>query len=454
MKKIFIYSALGMLMFSCDKETLNLDPISEIGTNEFYSSSDEVEAATIAIYDGLQSIPLREFALTEMRSDNTKTKTSEGDWAQFESYTVRSTNQQVGLYWKVNYNVIFRSNKVLEHLSVVGSDALRSQLEGEAKFNRALAHFNLVRAYGDIPIVDRVVGIADTDYFDRDPKSNVLVFIVQDLEDAVALLPAKGSVEFGRATKGAAQGLLAKVYLNVGNYSGAEALLSSLINDPSYALETNYSDVFYSEGNNEILFAIPYLNDDIIESQDFSFEMTNGGVVSGLNYLTDDFIANMDPLDTARTAVLQNPSNPAEVGKFLTTSANARLCGNDWIVLRLADVYLMHVEAIMAGVETTQNMEAITSFNTIRSRVGLSEVPTDGSGEISLAMLLKERRYELAFENHRFYDLVRTGQAQTVLTDFATGEGYIFNSTDLILPIPLAEINVSEGLLTQNPGYN
>lgn len=454
MKKILILLVLGITAFSCSKKKLDLEPISEIGENEFYNNAEEIELATIAIYDGLQNIPLREFALTEMRSDNSRTKSSEGDWAQFESFTVRSTNQQVGVYWTVNYNVIFRANRVLENLSVVPAGLLRNQYEGEARFSRALAHFNLVRAYGDVPIMDRTIGIDESEYFSRDPVESVFSFIIQDLEAASGLLPSKGSMEFGRATSGAAQALLAKVYLNTGNYGGAESLLGSLIASSSYSLELIYEDIFYNEGNDEIIFAIPYVNDDINESQDFSFEMTAGGVRSGLNYLTDDFKANLDPLDTARIDVLRNPLVQDEVAKYLTSSLNARLCGNDWIVLRLADVYLMHVEAIMAGSLATQNLEAINSFNAIRERVGLSAVPTDGTGEITLEMLLDERRYELAFENHRFYDLVRTGQAQTVLSDFAASEGYIFNSTDLILPIPQGEINVSGGLLVQNPGYN
>ena len=441
-------------IFSCKKDALDLAPISEIGSNGFYNNSDELEQATIAIYDGLQALPQREFATTEMRSDNTRTKSSEGDWAQFESYTIAATNQQVGNYWSVNYNVIFRSNRVLANLDVVADANFRNQLEGEAKFNRALAHFNLVNSYGDVPLIDKEIGINETDYLTRKPVSQVLDFIANDLEDAASFLPSKAAMSWGRATQGAARGLLAKVYLTQKNYAGAKSMLESILADPNYALEPNYQDVFYKEGNDEILFAIPFVNDDINESQDFSFEMTAGGVRSGLNYLTDDFIAKMDPLDTARNAVLQNPLVPVEVGKFLTSSLNARLCGNDWIVLRLADVYLMHVEAILAGFETTQNLDAIASYNTIRARVGLSELPLDGTGEISLEMLLDERRYELAFENHRFYDLVRTGQAISVLTEFADSEGYIFNSTDLLLPIPQREINVSGGYLTQNPGYN
>jgi starch-binding outer membrane protein, SusD/RagB family len=454
MKNLLVVLGFTSLFFGCKKEVLDLDPISEIGSNEFYSTPEEVELATIAIYDGLQNVPLREFAITEMRSDNTRTKASEGDWAQFESFSITPTNQQVAIYWTVNYNVIFRANRVIENLDVVPSGSFRDQLEGEAKFSRALAHFNLVRAYGDIPIIDKVIGITESEFFERDPVDLVLDFITADLQDAAELLPPKGALEFGRATSGAAKGLLAKVFLNRANYSQAEMLLSSILSSGEYSLEDDYRDVFYNEGNDEILFAIPYLNDDINESQDFSFEMTAGGVRSGLNYLTNDFLARMNPQDSVRNGVLQNPVNFLEVGKYLSSSANARLCGNDWIVLRLADIYLLYVEAKMAGQLKTQNLDAIAAFNAVRQRVRLSTLATDGSAEITLDMLLNERRFELAFENHRLHDLIRTGQALSVLGNFAATEGYNFTSTDLLLPIPQREMNVSGGRLVQNPGYN
>ena len=453
MKKTIILLSGILALSSCAKDPLDLSPVSEIGANGFYTNDAELGLATVAIYDGLQQVPLREFALTEMLSDNSRTKSSEGDWAQFESFTVVATNQQVGAYWAANYNVVFRANTVLEHLDVMVNETLKTQYEGEALFARALAHFNLVNGYGDVPILDKVIGPEETDYFSRDNVSDVLDFIIADLENAIVKLPSKGSMTFGRATKGAAEALLAKVYLTNGDYSQAETLCASIISGGEYGLESSYSDVFYSEGNDEVIFAITYLDDDLFESQDFSFEMTNGGVVSGLNYLTDDFIANIDANDTARIAVLQNPLNTDEVGKFLTASLNARMCGNDWIVLRLSDVYLMHVEAKMKDQPATQNLDAISSFNMVRNRVGLPEVAVDGTGEITLDDLLAERRMELAFENHRLNDLVRMGKAQTVLGAFATAEGYNFSATDLLLPIPQNEINISGGALTQNAGY-
>ena len=452
-KNKFIILSLTVIagfFFSCEDQ-LDLAPLSQIGENGFYSNADEVEGGVIAIYDGLQQVPLREFALTEMRSDNTETRTSEGDWAQFENLAVQPTNAAVGDYWEANYNVIFRANQVLRFLDIVEDQNARNQFEGEIKFARAMAHFNLVRAFGDVPLVDQVVLTTDEDYFDRDDVNAVLTFIETDLTAAVELLPTRANIAEGRATRGAAQALLAKVKLTIGDYVGAEAILNTLISDTDYALMDEYSDIFYNEMNDEIIFAIPYLDDNATESQDFSFEMTLGGRTSGINFITDDFLAAVDPADTERTTALYDPLVNKAVGKFLTSSSDVRLCGNDWIVLRLADVYLMHAEAIMAGAESTTSPQALTSYNTIRERVGLSTL-ADGE-TLTRDMLLNERRVELAFENHRFYDLIRFGVANDVLGDFATAQGFSFAPTDLLLPLPQGEINVSKGLLTQNPGY-
>jgi len=454
MKSIYsLVLILSFTVFSACDDQLNLEPISAIGENGFYTTTDEVEAGVIAIYDGLQSVFLREFALTEMRSDNTETKTSEGDWAQFESYTVKPTNLALSEYWTYNYNVIFRANKVLQSLEAVSSESLQAQFSGEARFLRALANFNLVRAYGGVPIVDKVIIQSDKDYFVRASVNEVYSFIVSDLEEAISQLPERSAVVEGRATKGAAQSLLAKVQLTLGDYTSAESLLESVMSSGNYALEEQYSDVFYNERNSEIIFAVQYLNDNFNESQDFTFEMTAGGQASGLNYITGDFAGVVTPEDTARSSVLFRQDNKNEVGKFITTSNDARLAGNDWIVLRYADVLLMHAEAIMAGAESTNSLDAISSYNKVRERAGLSLLLTDGSATLSQQMLLDERRVELAFENHRLYDLIRFGVAEEVLGDFASRNGYAFSGTDLLLPIPQREYDTSDGLLEQNPGY-
>jgi hypothetical protein len=451
MKNIkYISGLLLVLVFicSCSKEDLTLNPISAIGDVNFYSNDAEILGAVIAIYDGLQNVPLREFALTEMRSDNAKTKQSEGDWKQLETFDVLPTNSVIGTYWKANYNVIFRANTVLKHIDVVQDPDKKAQYIGEAKFARALAHFNLVRAFGGVPIIDKVISITETTYFSKKTAAEVMAFVEADLAAAVINLPVKSATSFGRASKGAAQGLLAKVYLTEHNYAQALPLLLALTTDSQYALQANYKDVFYTEKNNEILFAIPYTSDSSTESQDFSFEMSASGAIA-LNYVTTNFASFMDPSDVKRKAVNINPSNALLNGKYISSATNARLCGNDWIVLRLADVYLMYAEAIMGSATVTTNSAAIQYYNNVRLRAGMSVIASGGT--LTKMMLLNERRVELAFENQRLYDLIRFGEAQTVLSAYSS----TFNGVnDLLLPIPQSEINVSGGLLLQNAGYN
>ena len=448
LKNIIIVLALFTAVTGCEKK-LDLAPISAIGDNGFYTNGTEVEGGVIAIYDGLQAVPLREFALTEMRSDNSQSKNREGDWAQFESFTVAPTNLAVGQYWYANYNVVFRANVVLQNLDSVETQADRDQFEGEALFARALAHFNLVRAFGDVPIIDKVVIQSDEDYFSRDAVASVLAAIDADLTAAAGLLPPTN--EYGRATSTAASALLGKVKLTAGDHAGAKAVLEPLLTGTS-KLIGSYSDVFYSEGNDEVIFAIAYLDDDANESQDFSYEMTALGAVSGLNYITTDFMSNLSADDTIRTPVLVNQLNTRECGKYITASADNRRCGNDWIVLRHADVLLMYAESIIAGAVSTADADAINAYNEVRARAGQSQLAL-GTDDLTLQALSDERRVELAFENHRFYDLMRFGYAETVIGDFATSTGQVFTPTDLLLPIPQAEINVSAGKLTQNPGY-
>ena len=216
MKKSILFISGIIALSSCATDPLDRAPISEIGANGFYTNDAEVELATIAIYDGLQAVPKIEFALSEMRSDNAKTKTSEGEWAEFESYTIQATNQQVQLYWAANYNVIFRANTVLENLDVVVDETLRAKLKGEALFCSALSHLKLANSYGDVQMLDAVVGPQDSTFFDRDPVTDFLAMVVEDLEESASLLPSKSNIVFGRATKGAAESILAKAYLRQG----------------------------------------------------------------------------------------------------------------------------------------------------------------------------------------------------------------------------------------------
>lgn len=439
-----LFIALGL--HSCGKDDLDLIPISAISEEEYFNNDSDVLGAVISIYDGMQAVPLKEFTLTEMRSDNAKSNLGEGEYKQLETFEVSPTNSVVGNYWAVNYNVIYRANVVLKNINVVSNETNRKIYIGEAKFARALSHFNLVRAFGDVPLIDKVIGLNDKDYFAKTAAADVYALIENDLLEAIDNLALKSATAFGRASKQAAQGILAKVYLTQKKYSQALPLLTTLVADNSYSLRPVYRDVFYTEKNDEILFAIPYIADSATESQDFSYEMTSAG---GLNYVTPNFATfmNADPLDTRRLVNI-NQTTPVQNGKWVATSSAVRMAGNDWIVLRLADVYLMYTEAIMGTATATSDANAILYYDKVRNRAFATP---ETNTTITKAMLLNQRRAELAYENHRLYDLIRFGEAETVLAAYSA----TFQAPkDLLLPIPQNQINISQGMLVQNPLYN
>jgi len=486
--KFLIFAITGAMFVSCDTdEFLNPLPDSAIVAETFFQSDEDVSAGIIGIYDALQGVnentessSIRfnrgvqlEYLLTEHRSDNTRSGTLEGSRADFHRYIVEPDNVQSEDYYQSMYEIIFRANNVLKYVDNADSGNI-NKYAAEAKFLRAYAYFNLVRLYGGVPLVTTVVGSEENELlFTRVEEATVYEQIVLDLQEAVNNLD---NTNKSRASKAAAQGILAKVYLTqpARNYSGAAQLCEDIINSGEFALESNFKDVFYNELNNEIIFAVQYLFGNSEESQGFSSEFTaysRQGRQDGLNIvnpnLAEDFIA----YGGNRTAVsyqafgddvdLPVPEE-AEVIKFLpdgydisdtdlpTYGTSPSLAGNDWIILRYSDVLLMHAEAIMANGDTTSG-SAIDSYMEVKVRAGFDAL-ADRPSVLTKNALLLERRVELAFENHRFFDLLRLGVAHDVLGAHATLKGYTsYNIRRLLLPIPSREINLSDGLLTQNP---
>jgi len=474
--KFLALLVLGGLVASCESDFLEPIPSSGITADSYYNTEAELLTGIIGMYDALQGVNdnnlrnnhaiMYEYYLTEMRSDNTRTKSQEGEAAQFEFYTVESTNGIVADYYASFYNVIFRANIILENLDVVSNSDTKKAFEGEAKFIRAYAYFNLVRLFGDIPKVDRIIQPLETDIqFTRVATSEIYDLIIGDLQTAISGLDNSYKT---RASKAAAQAMLAKVYLTTGgNYAEAQLLCEDVMAQ-GFELLDNFNDVFYNERNSEIIFAIGYEIALSSDSQNFSSEWMNGvGRTSGVNYVTNDVITaleasggdrtqysyRIDPSQTTQNQVtkyLPNGESGGDDGKTFVNDAT--LAGNDWIVLRYADVLLMHVEAIMAGAAETSVSRARISFQEVQDRA-FPETAPNAKAIITKDDLLLERRVELAFENHRFFDLVRFGKAEQVLGDFSDANGLNFTSSALLLPIPQGEINLGKGVMKQNPNY-
>lgn len=479
--KYLIFAVSVSIFVSCDtEEFLNPLPDTAVAVDAFFQSDSDVLAGVIGIYDAVQGVNENtttsiansnrgvqfEHLLTEHRSDNTRNATLEGSKSDFHRYVVNANNVESEDYYQSMYEIIFRANNIMDFIDVA-DESNRANYTAEAKFLRAYAYFNLVRLFSDVPLVTSVVGATDNEaLFTRIPQAQIYGQIIEDLQEAVNTLD---NTYKSRASKAAAQALLAKVYLTQPspNYSGAQQLCEAIINSGQFSLMSNFHDVFYSELNDEIIFAIQYTAGNSAESQSFSSEFTAAfrqGREDGQNIVNDNLIADFATYGGNRTAesyVTFGTSN--EVIKFLpegsdiTTSpptygSSARDAGNDYIALRYADVLLMHAEAILAGGTETASVPAIDSYMEVRVRAGFDPV-TDRPSILTKAALLVERRVELAFENQRWFDLIRFGVADAVLSAHATEMGYVYDARDLLLPIPAREINISGGLLSQNPGY-
>ena len=470
---------------SCGEEYLNPLPDTVVSLDSYFASDEDVLSGIYGIYDAIQGTNENtetnigranrgvqfEHLLTEHRTDNTRNATLEGSKSDFHRYVVEAVNVESEDYYQSMYEVIFRANNIMNYIDIA-NESNRASYAAEAKFLRAYAYFKLVRLFGDVPLVTTVIDPGNTEaLFTRSPESEIYAQIIADLQEAIDVLDNSSK---SRASKAAAQGILAKVYLSQAspNYAGAEALCEAIIGSGEFSLMADFHDVFYSELNNEILFAIQYMAGNSNESQSFSSEFTSStraGREDGQNIVNANLKADFDAFGGNRTAVsitsivgeqaLEDDEN--EVIKFLPEGSdisvsppsyggNARDAGNDYIALRYADILLLHVEATMAGGPATVDPDAVASFQMVRDRAGL----TAPVATVTKEDLLTERRVELAFENQRYFDLIRFGVFDEVLSAHSTEMGYLYDTRNArLLPIPQRERNLSGGLLTQNPGY-
>ena len=485
MKKIFIILILPFIYVSCSNE-LDLAPISTPSAAIFLNSDADVEVAVNAAYDALQQQGLYGeslYYLFEVRSDNSDESSLGGRGgiiSDIDLFSVRSSNSLLEATWKDAYLGIQRCNAVLNRIDNINMDASTKAIrKGEVQFIRGLIYFNLVRIFGDVPLVIKET----TDPFEafgegRDSASTVYTQIVTDLTAAANALPTSQSV-VGKATKGAAYALLGKVELTLGNYSEA---ISALGNITGYSLVPNYEDIFgeSNENNVESIFEVQYVSGQgssfsvngegsgIGEGSVYSnlFGPFGGGALvvngssNGSNRPTQDLWDSYDPTDLRRDVNIGVFGGVLYPKKLVAPTAGPLDSDINSIVLRYADVLLMHAEALNEQGYVADGT-AFKLINRVRNRAGLADLTSatiTNQSEFKLAVE-QERRWELAFENHRWPDLVRTGRAISVMTGHTTNTGGIpvtlsISNNQLLYPVPQSEIDTNPALLPQNPGYN
>jgi hypothetical protein len=504
--KLFPVFALMVMATSCSKDHLELTPIGTSLEVNYYQTEEELFEGLVAVYDVLQwgstSGWTMSLGLLNAASDDCYAGGSDASdqpsWVAYDMFTLNPTlGPQEGL-WTKGYAGIYRANLLLQKLEEAPADissSFKNRIAAEAKFLRAYFYFDLIKFFGNIPLLNDVVSVDQITSVTQASSSDVYAQIENDLRAAKAELEIPESVapaEFGRITQGAVAALLGKVILYQNNDNRmieAADLFEEVIGSGFYFLEANYEDIFSNQGEfgSESIFEIQHSSN---KPGDFGYGFAAGATVNptegnfnvqffgmrdyvGPEYATGwsfcpvtedlaDFMAG-DPrfehtivdgniLKAQGASYTEGYQNTDYfIKKYAPIEANrasdgdvALGWGTNQREIRLADVYLMAAEAIVRG--GGSSITAREYINRVRNRVGLGDINTSVSGSILLDVIYKERRLELATEGHRFFDLVRTGQAPQVLNGFNAG-------IHELLPIPQIEIDLTNGQIIQNPGY-
>lgn len=484
MKQHYIFRMLGislvLLGFSaCKKQFLELSPISNANVNAVFKTKADFTLAVNNAYSTLYTIyaPKGSISFTgELMSDNVTVSTlaisgsfTIVDQQAFRDYSITPTNSGVLNFWNDHYRSLYQVNIVLDKIEGADvDDAFKKQVRGEMKFLRALYYFNLVRLFGPIPLVDKVITDQEAYAMKRSSEADAYKLITDDLRSAVADLTEPGSEPaVGRANKGAAKTLLGKVYLTQGDKTNAATVLQEVYttygNGAKYDLLPSFQGLWGNstgqKNTKESIFEVQYQGGVGNPYSSYwpafapfeNFAITKYG--GGMNMVTDDLYNEYEPGDLRRdisfhTGYTKNGVfvpvrfNKKWVDLTAALDGGQEACNNNFILLRYADVLLMLTEA-------TGDVQYL---NRVRARAGLPAYGTSGYpatyNTVALA-LEHERRMEFALEFHRWFDLKRTGRAVTVLS----AKGKAVNANKLLLPIPQYALNQNPNLQPQNPGY-
>ncbi|WP_027385761.1 RagB/SusD family nutrient uptake outer membrane protein [Chryseobacterium gregarium] len=467
MKKIFITIVSLIIITSCSSDLLDVNPEAQKVSSQFYNNSAEIEQGVVSVYGALQytgQYQLAMPALGELPSDNTYDEVPANDaftYGELDFFTIQPNNSLIASVWKDNYIGIQQANIILARINKIPdmTDALKSARIGEMKFLRALMYFNLVRIFGDVPLVLKETTNVN-DYFGqpRTPVAEVYAAVEADLKEAVSLLPATATQK-GRATKGAALGILGKVLLTQKKYAESLTYLNQ-VEPLGYQLLTDVTKIFdiANENNAEIIFDVQFasgLNGNSEGSTAFQMFSPSGSVsgAKGHNLPTKEIYNLYSTGDTRRSAYVGLTSNGIPFSKKLVKTSNTIADGgSNFVVLRLADVFLMMAESYA---EQNDFANANIYLNKIKTRAGISAVNFSNK-DLLLNEIDKERRLEFVGEGHRWFDLIRIGKAISVMTNhFTNNPGYSTAQIDnhyLLMPVPQGQIN-TDPAIKQNPGY-
>lgn len=454
--RITYLTMLCCVLLSCSKDFTDLAPISQRNVNSFYRNTDDMIIAVNAAYKALQmngTYNQSYWVMNEMRSDNTDGGADitglGADLNIIENFNENAaTSELITSSYLDTYVGISRCNVVLDRMEAIpGDEALKNRIRGEALFLRSLFYYNLAVNFGRVPLILNEISVAEGKTFPQTPAADIYKQLVTDLTLAESYLPVRyAAADLGRATKGAAATLLGKILLTMGDKAAAVPALRRVVNEYGYVLMPTYGRIWglANENNAESVFEVQFKGGGRNTGNAFTNAFSalliqNTGAYK--NRPTAEMQAAYEPNDQ-RLAASMNPLNgPLNAARFIlkygtTTAFNEGDADYNFIVLRYADVLLMLAEAL------GENDESYALINQVRSRAGLAPISAATPGTF-VDKLLQERRVELAFENHRWPDLLRFGKAQEVMR--AQGK-----NPRLLFLIPQRELDINK-TYTQNP---
>lgn len=480
---LIVIALLGFSFSSCS-DFLEQNPQTDLSENDFYKTADDILSAVNGAYSSLQEGDIygNWYVFGEIPSDNTRNQLSGSVTTQneFDQFYIDTQNSMIANFWKAAYKVINRTNTILGRIDGIEINTeLANRYKLECKFIRALMYFNLVRVYGDVPLVLKEISISESYDILREPKENVYNQIIADLKEAQDLPVSYSTAEDGRATQGAAKALLANVYMTLHKYAEAETILAEIINSGRYSLLENtpgslnidgYKNVFSPVNHNskEGIFEIQFLKGGYGEGSNYAnnFAPENSGTnVVAVGGTGGNNIPEMDIYNAYEEGDLRRDFSMSlgyydnrknnewvesrYVCKFMDVPYQNNDASNNYPVIRYADVILMYAEALNQNGKTAEackylNMTRRRGFGYQTTETSPVDLQTTDKAQFAL-MVEQERRVELAFENHRWFDLIRTGRAVEVMRS----KGFSLNETNLICPIPQKQIDVNPKL-TQN----
>jgi starch-binding outer membrane protein, SusD/RagB family len=479
--------AFFLLVNSCTDDFVIVSPEYSIDSENYFNSEEDYYNALVAAYDMLQSTYLNAI-LGEIASDNTlcggENPTDVIGWQQIDDMIHTPVNSNLQDLWNWMFAGVQRTNYFMEFQDKLDFEG-KEQMVGEIRFLRAYYNFELVKWFGPIPIKpDARFSLGDAETVPRSPIADVYDHITQDLAYASSVLP-EDPEQIGRATKGAAQALLGKAYLFQEKFSEAASILDSVILSGNYSLVTDFNSMFEAEGENgpESVFEIQYTD---VEGAGFGcLQCSEGNVAVGFSgvrgyegpLFTPGFSFNVpvqEAVDAFSNADLRKEVTILDIESWADSTGASYTTGNEhtgyfnrkyiprkrseqaasdrnltnpnnYRAIRYADVLLMAAEAYNRG--QISDTKAQEYLNEVRERAfGDENHSITLTGTDLTQAIYTERRLELMGEGHRFFDLVRTGKAAEAIEGFQTDKNEVF-------PIPLEEIQFSNGNWEQNPNY-